>query len=791
MNPVRQLFKSRLFSLVRKIFLTGLLGSSLVLFFQNCGQTGQIVESPEALASLRQPDPVTLLGPASLKINDGALYTQSADVMLSLKSDGAEEMYVTDDPACDAGGNWETYAEKKPWRLKSANRDADVFAVYRKKGAPASDCVKASILHDDTAPEAKIIQKAPQYTKNTSVVVSFEVSDAGSGVDKVSCQADDQVPVECQNQATLSGFVNEGPYKATIRASDKAGNLALPLVETVIFDKTAPQIIVNGPQGAIGLAQTKFDLMVTDNYKLESVQCRLMPLEAAFKDCKALSIPYADLKTGQYKFIAKATDSAGNEAEVTRDFEVDLTVPTVMLVQAPLALGNQVNANFVFRGVSGDRQINLFKCGLMNQLTDCVSPKAFANLAEGNHVFKLIGINAVGTESAPLEYRFIIDLTAPTLNILSAPEAIIKVRDASLTLQAQDLNGVKSVECRLNGSAFADCSNLKPEYKNLADGKYVFQVRATDNAGNISVVKSAEWTVDTSPDSEIKAQMAANPVLENTQGVLRVELIQVTQAQYTCVTKTSKKEVVKGAIATATAQIPFVVSEDIACTVSGLNKAGASIQVVVDAVVNCGNRVKANGMCQDFNCKSVVNLAAVGGILNVPSRNEEGICYAVKVFDRIANSRSSLTPTRDTDVISRSHDSGPRLVNPYSMGKAAIKFRMAGPRTVKLAGGLSADAPIKVDNFTLVGVYAESVTPMPSHYKAYGTKDSTVDQAETHIQYLNAPIGLTSFGPAGTATLTPLEIVNQADSNLNYNLDLRALDCGGARELSDIFLLFQ
>ncbi len=369
----------------------------------------------------------------------------------------------------------------------------------------------------------------------------------------------------------------------------------------------------------------------------------------------------------------------------------------------------------------------------------------------------------------------------------------LKINQASVTLSATDLNGIKSLECSLNGAAFSDCSSRLVNYAGLADGAYSFLARATDNAGNISNAGPALWTVDTTPDSQILATLSTDPTLEGLTTMLQVQSTLVKNLSYSCVGKYSKTEIAKGSSTLAAFNSPVLVAEDFSCEVKGLDKADLEIKRTIQGAVNCGNRIKDQGRCIDFKCTkfTVISLAAGSNLLNIPARSE-GECFSLKLFDAIQNSSSRLTTLKDLEVVSRNHDSSnPRIHNPYVLGSAKINFKLGGPRVVKLSGGPNSTSPILVDNFVVSGIYPAQLAPLASHYSAHGTKDSTVDTNQTHILLKDSPILLKSFATGGTATVTPLEIVKEADTNLDYILDIRALDCGGARQLSEVHLVFQ
>ena len=193
----------------------------------------------------------------------------------------------------------------------------------------------------------------------------------------------------------------------------------------------------------------------------------------------------------------------------------------------------------------------------------------------------------------------------------------------------------------------------------------------------------------------------------------------------------------------------------------------------------------------DFTCQTVVLLQSSPNLV-IPARSGNGTCYAVKLFDAIAHSKSNLTSQLEYDVVSRNHDTGGLPTrNPYSLGSSLFNLRLEGPRKVKLSGGLSASARILVDNFILVGIYPLGSQPLKYSYKSYGTKDATIDSGETYIEFKNDQIPLQPFASGGTATVEPLELVNDLQAMADYTIDLRALDCGGSRELSDVYALFQ
>ncbi len=791
----------------KKQFLFFFVGSiGLGLFFQNCGQPGSIAVSAgptdpapqtnQSVADTITIDPVTLIAGAKISINQNQPYTKSKNVVLQLSAVGAEQMIVANTNDCVEDIGWIPYSQVKAWVLSADNKEVSVYAKFRKKGAPETECVKASIVHDELAPLVQVEAVTP-YTSATAVKINFLANDQqGSGVDKIYCKSNlNTQEIPCDAAYLFNSLPDEGLYTLQIRATDKAGNASTPNVSTFHVDRTAPTIKINGPQGLIASQNINYLIAVTDASPLKSVLCRLSPLESNYKDCSLLQAAYSKLPSGQFKFEVQAVDQANNVSVASQSIEIDLSVPTVKITNGPLALGNIKDVAFEFAGMSGSKVIDQFTCYLNNQTpVDCDSGVSYKGLIDNEYQFNVYGTNAVKVNSAVQSYKFIVDTLAPQIKFVSNPTGTIKVNSVEIVLDATDLNGLKSIECYLNGQV-SDCSPKKATYASLSDGAYSFYAKATDKAGNSAQTAVINWKVDTTPDSKILASFLQNPVPENAKAQLDITLVSVTGASYNCVKMSDQTKVLSGLVSKNIESFQFVLTENTSCTVVGKDKNNLDIKTTVVAQVNCGNRINKNGICVDFKCSSVQKISLTDPI-KIPVRTgSEGVCYAYKLFDAIANGASSLTQVRDTTVVARNHDSGVAYQSPYSMNKALINFTLSGPRVAKLSGGVDINSPIKVDNFVLVGLYPKALSTTSvtnaNFYSAHGTSDATVTSSVNYVLLNNNQIKLTPFASGGTATVTPLEIVHEADTNLDYILDIRSLDCGGKREQSEIYLVFQ
>lgn len=286
-----------------------------------------------------------------------------------------------------------------------------------------------------------------------------------------------------------------------------------------------------------------------------------------------------------------------------------------------------------------------------------------------------------------------------------------------------------------------------------------------------------------------------NP-MEGTAAVLRIQSQNVKEISYQCVT--SSAGVVKnGTVIVGNMDISLTISQDVSCSITAQSMMdNATLNAAAKFSVDCGHKVKAQGQCQEFACLQVRTLGWNGqGTLEIPARTSEGICYAVQLLNPIANSKSNLTPEKDLDVYSRNHDNGTSqnkndVVHPYSLGQKKLDFKLLGARTVNLAGGANATQPILVDNYILSAIYLKDAVVDDSIFKAYGTSDATIYETGA-VKLRNTLIPLTPFRSSGTSEIAPLNLTSYVEINKTHTFELKALDCGGARELSAVYLLFR
>ncbi|MGH7359029.1 MAG: Ig-like domain-containing protein, partial [Candidatus Rokuibacteriota bacterium] len=196
---------------------------------------------------------------------------------------------------------------------------------------------------------------------------------------------------------------------------------------------------------------------------------------------------------GNRALRAVATDAASNTGAAVVDVTIDRTVPATTIDSAPADPTSSPNASFAFNASEGGAS---FECRLdAGAWGACSSPAAYSGLGEGGHTFHVRATDSAGNvDPTPATFGWTIDTSAPETTIDLAPGD--PSSDASPSFEFSSSEAGSTFECRLDGGAWSACTSPQG-YTGLADGGHVFQVRATDAAGNLDPTPAAHtWTID-------------------------------------------------------------------------------------------------------------------------------------------------------------------------------------------------------------------------------------------------------------------------------------------------------
>jgi hypothetical protein len=201
---------------------------------------------------------------------------------------------------------------------------------------------------------------------------------------------------------------------------------------------------------------------------------------------------YSDLSDGAHVFEVRAVNADGPGEPTTFGWTIDTTRPPPPSITAkPGNPSNDSNPSFSFtdakRGVT-------FQCRRdSQQYAQCKSPKTYAGLTSGDHVFRVRAVDQAGRMSDVTRYSWSIDLAPPPAPAISGgPANPTTATDA--TFAFTDGEAGVAFRCQLDGGGYSSCAS-PAVYSGLTVIPHVFAVRAVDTAGNIGPPASIGWTI--------------------------------------------------------------------------------------------------------------------------------------------------------------------------------------------------------------------------------------------------------------------------------------------------------
>jgi Domain of unknown function (DUF4082)/Bacterial Ig-like domain/Bacterial Ig domain len=372
--------------------------------------------------------------------------------------------------------------------------------------ASNSGSASIAVTKDTIAPETSIAANPADPSAHPAADFAFNGDPgAGSGIASFECSLDEGAFAACaspRNYASLS----EGPHRFEVRAIDAAGNPdPTPAAFDWSVDTAAPDVAIDsGPSGPSNDPTPTFTFAGDPGSDFE---CSIDTGTPSFGPCSAAGshTPQSPLADGPYTFRVRATDAAHNQATAARAFTVDTVIPPAPDLEATLpASPANDNAPQVTGSAEAGTTIELYAGADCSGVS--IASGSAGELAAGITVsapddetteFRATATSVAGNVSpcsAPIAYTE--DSTAPETQIDSGPSGTIDVDSATFAFSSEP---GASFECSLDGGPFVGCTS--PRTMNaLADGPHLFEVRATDLAGNTDASSAARaFSVSTIP----------------------------------------------------------------------------------------------------------------------------------------------------------------------------------------------------------------------------------------------------------------------------------------------------
>lgn len=171
--------------------------------------------------------------------------------------------------------------------------------------------------------------------------------------------------------------------------------------------------------------------------------------------------------------------------------------PETSIGSAPAAIIGVAQATFAF---SSDEEWTHFECSLDGSAwSRCESPTHLDELTHGQHRFRVRAVDAGGRlDPSAAEHSFAVDLPVPWTRIDSGPAD--PTNDPSPSFTYSSSHPGASFECRFADGNWYPCDGPGEDLGPLTDGRYTFEVRATDPDGDTDPTPATRtFTVDLRP----------------------------------------------------------------------------------------------------------------------------------------------------------------------------------------------------------------------------------------------------------------------------------------------------
>jgi PKD repeat protein len=421
-------------------------------------------------------------GPVSIDTCGSAI-----DTLLSIEAVGDEEVASNgDSDDCGPGSTASSVA------FEAEEGERYLIAVDGKGGQSGQLRLHLAFNTADTTPP-ETVAYLPVAVNTSSFSASVVPDEPGSHFE---CALDGGPFLACEFSGgeefatvTVNGL-GEGSHVFAIREVDRAGNAdPTPVSGEFTVDKVPPQTEISA--GPAGLTRNPGPFTFTAS-EPGNFECWLDNSTPQY--CASPFTAPNTLADGAHVLHVRAVDLAGNPdpTPASRSFDLDRTPPVAHVDGGPSGTIETDTASFEF---SANEKAS-FRCQLDERpVDDCTSPRGYAGLADGDHVFSVTATDLAGNVGKPATRSFHVENRPPQTEIESGPPAHAGSSSAEFEFGADE--EASGFECALDEGAFGACST--PDViGGLADGEHTLRVRAIDTAGKQDPTPAVwTWVVDT------------------------------------------------------------------------------------------------------------------------------------------------------------------------------------------------------------------------------------------------------------------------------------------------------
>ncbi len=336
------------------------------------------------------------------------------------------------------------------------------------------------------------------FTNDTTPTFAFT---ADRPLGTLRCSVDGGPFLLCTSPMTI-GPLADGLHTFAVRGIDRYGNGdQTPASRAFTVDTDPPETTIDS-----GPATGSFINDETPTFGFSSDEPGTFACSvdgSPFSPCST-QFTTDTLDEGSHTFRVRAIDRATNidASPAARAFVVDVTPPQTAITSGPAQGSAITDTTPTFQSTVTETG-STRQCSLDGApFTACTSPTTLGPLADGQHTFRVRGVDRAGNlDPTPAGRTFTVDTVPPDTQITGGPRDGGVAIVASPSFQFSSNETQSTFKCRVDGGAAVNC-NSGDSFGPLADGSHTFTVRATDRAGNPDPTPASRtFIVDSNPPS--------------------------------------------------------------------------------------------------------------------------------------------------------------------------------------------------------------------------------------------------------------------------------------------------
>ena len=196
----------------------------------------------------------------SVLINEGAVFTASGTVSLTLSANDGAGSGVSDMRFSNDGTDWslwEVVGTSKTWTLSAGDGLKSVYAQFRDAVGNISQSVSDGINLDTTGPTGTIIiNSGAPYTNTLDVTLGLTASDGanGIGVAHMRFSSDGTTWDEWEDFSASKPWTlaaGDGEKTVYVQFRDALGNTSISFSDTIVLDTVPPTVSIGEPSAGL------------------------------------------------------------------------------------------------------------------------------------------------------------------------------------------------------------------------------------------------------------------------------------------------------------------------------------------------------------------------------------------------------------------------------------------------------------------------------------------------------------------------------------------------------------